>query len=176
MSLLPDLKEEIVGLVNDGNNVTIKSSDVKLTDPHITDPTVKTVISGEGITYLGSKKVSYDRRDISKFFLNIPLAFSIENLGESFTGADVVNLLLGRWPNVFATGDFLAADLSKVYQRDDMNKQFIQLNCDPDSLAWRGVLSVKFFIADKRVYIYAEDGTTIQSEAGEPLEAENSPS
>lgn len=176
MSLLPELKEEIVDLVNEENNSAIKTSDVKLHDPYITDPTVKTIISGEGSSYFGKKRISYERRDVGKFFLNIPLALPIESLNESFTGSDVLALLAGRWAGIFSNEDFLDADLNKSYQRSEMDKQSIQLNCNPDSLAWRGVLSVKFFVTDKRIYIQAEDDSIILAEDGTALETEDSPS
>lgn len=176
MNLLPELKEEIIDLVNEENNSTIKAAEVKLSDSTVVDPTVKTVISGEGGSYFGKKRVSFERRDIGKFFLNIPLALPVETLGETFTGADVIGLLGGKWPGIFNVEDFLASDMAQSYQRDSMDKQSIQLHCEPSSLAWRGNVSVKFFITDRRIFIHAENDTVIEAENGEPLETEDSPS
>lgn len=176
MNLLPELKEEIVDLINEGSGTGIKSTDVKLTDPIITDPVVKAVVSGDGGSYFGKKRISFERRDIGKFFLNIPLALPVETLGETFTGADVIGLLGGKWPGIFNVEDFLASDMAQSYQRDSMDKQTIQLHCEPDSLAWRGNVSVKFFITDRRIFIHAEDDTVIEAEDGQPLETEDSPS
>lgn len=176
MNLLPELKEEIVDLINEGSGTSIKSADVKLTDPYIEDPAVKAVVSNDGGNYFGKKRVSFERRDIGKFFLNIPLALPVEMLSETFTGADVIGLLNGKWPGVFNVEDFLASDMAQSYQRDNMDKQSIQLHCEPGSLAWRGNVSVSFFITDRRIFIHAENDVVIEAEDGQPLETEESPS
>lgn len=142
MTYLPELKIEVIELINVANDTSIAAADVDFGLSSINDDNVSIDIIGQGNNYFNHRRVQYTRRDLAKFFTNIPVIARVDDLPETFTGAELVSLLNTYWPGVFNPTDFLTDEMSQTYTKTDTVGKSITLTIDSTSKSWTGALSV----------------------------------
>lgn len=143
MAYIPELKVELVDLINKGNNLSIGESDIELSSPNSTDPVVEVrVTPSNGSDYYGNKWVAYTRRDPAKFFKNIPVMAFVDNLGKTVTGFQVVGVINSYWGDLIDYDDIETEDLTREFTLGELISTPATFRIKSSSAAWIGTLSL----------------------------------
>lgn len=143
MAYIPELKVELVDLINKGNDLTIGENDIELSSPDSSDPIVKVKVTpSNGSNYYGEKWVAYRRRDPAKFFTNIPVMAFVDNMGKTVTGAQVLGVINSYWGDLIDYDDIEPEDMAKTYTLGELVSAPAYFRFKASSAAWVGTLSL----------------------------------
>ncbi len=143
MTYIPELKVELVDLINKGNNLSIGENEIELSSPDSLDPLVEVKVSpGSGSEYYGKQWVAYRRRDPARFFANIPVMSFVDNLGKTVTGAQVLGVINSYWGDLIEYEDIEPEDLAKTYTLGELMSTPAYFRFKASSAAWVGTLSL----------------------------------
>lgn len=141
MAYLPELKVEIVDLINKGNNLTIADSNVDIAEPDTGSDDVKVKITGAE-DYYGKQVVTYRRRDPNRFFKNIPVFSAVDSLGKTVTGIQVLAMINTYWLDLIDYSDIEEADLQKEYTLGELLSMPASFRFKGTSKAWQGTFTL----------------------------------
>lgn len=136
-------KDELLALVNEKNQLTLKESDVKfelVSRDESTGAVSVKVSPGDVSPYFNAQSLTYVPRDIAKNFVGLPLRFIVS--GDTTMRALVQSVANRFGISLDETVDFLQADLDKAVTFEDAGNKTVEVDVASTSFVWVGKLQI----------------------------------